>query len=227
VDLWNIVRVQQRLKEFSNPKSQDHLIRVKIDTSNSLGTRVLDLRTLAKEIGINHNLALELWASKNRECMLLACIIDDPREISEDQIDSWLLDVNTWELCDCLICNAFEHTSFTFQKAIEWANREEEFIKRAAFVTMARYGLKNRQINLEQVEQFWCLIKQHAIDERNWVKKAVNWALRQLGKKNKNFHQKAIAIAEDLLKLKSKAAHWIAQDALRELRDPKIIQRIK
>lgn len=228
---WKVVRLElseviRKINEFTNVKSKEHLARVGIDVNDARGTTVSDLRILAKEIGINHDLALQLWDTKNRECMLLATFIDDPKLINEEQIDKWILDVTSWELCDGLMCNAFEKTKFTFKKAIEWADREEEFVKRAAFVIMARYGLKNRKISDKEALTFWNLIVKHALDERNMVKKAVNWALRQLGKKNIEFNKKAIEISEQLAKISSSSTKWIASDALRELKSASVQKRL-
>ena len=220
-----VADIFERIKLIPHPKSVDHLKRVKIDMDNALGTRVGDLRVLAKEIGTNHDLALKLWDTKNRECMMLACLIDEPKRITNEQIEAWVLDCVNWELCDCLMCNAFEKTQMTYQKAIEWADRKEEFVKRAAFVLMARYGLKNRKITEVQIASFWELIIRNAVDSRNMVMKAVNWALRQLGKKNSNFNQKAIKVAEEIQKLDSPAAKWIAKDAIRELKNKHIQSR--
>lgn len=188
-----------------------------INPQHALGISISILRKMAKEIGKNHSLAQELWDSGIHEARLLAVYIDDPSQATEEQMESWVKDIDSWDLCDGFCNNLLVRTPIAVQKAIEWSNRPETYVKRAAFSLMACIAVHLKQLPDEQFEEFLDLVYKQAIDDRNFVKKAVNWALRQIGKRNTNLNQKAIAIAQQIQQLDSKAAQWIADDALREL----------
>ncbi len=148
----------------------------------------------------------------------MAAFIENPRAVSEEQMERWASDFDSWDICDQVCSNLFDRTPFAFRKAQEWSNRSEEFTKRAGFVLMACLAVHAKKASDEEFETFFPLILQEAVDERNFVKKAVNWALRGVGKRNINLNQKAIQTALGMQKMDSKSARWIAADALRELR---------
>ena len=146
--------------------------------------------------------------------------------VSEEQLEHWVKEFDYWEICDQCCMNLFEKTKFAFKKAIDWSVKEEEFIKRAGFVLMARLAVSDKKANNKKFEEFFPIIKRESTDERNYVKKAVNWALRQIGKRNLNLNSKAINTAKKIQKMNSKAAKWIAADALRELTNESVKKRL-
>ncbi len=219
----------KRLKSLSNKKNVEGMARFGINPEGTLGISVTTLRKLAKEIGKGHELAQELWQSGIHEARILAALVDIPEEVTMNQAESWLKDLDSWDVCDQLMMNLFDKTSFAFKKAIEWSKRKAEFEKRAGFALMATLAFHDRNANDEKFEVFLQLIIDAATDERNFVRKAVNWALRQIGKRNMLLNKRAIAISNEIINKfpGSKSAKWIAKDALRELQDEKTINRIK
>jgi 3-methyladenine DNA glycosylase AlkD len=219
--------VIKRLKSQSNPKAVEGMARYGINPKNNLGISVTNLRKLAREIGCDHELALQLWASEIRDARFIAATIDDPNEVTEEQLESMVLDLNSWDLCDHCCSDIFLKSNFAYKKASEWSEREEEFVKRAGFSLMARLAVRDKKAEDEKFEMFLPIIKRESADERNYVKKAVNWALRQIGKRNPHLNKKAIRTAKDIQEMDSKSAKWIASDALRELTGDKIQMRLK
>jgi len=158
-----------------------------------------------------------LWASGLHEARILASMIDDPRLVSEHQMETWVKDFDSWDICDQVCGNLFDKTPSAFQKAVEWCHREPEFVRRAGFVMMAELAVHDKQAPDEVFLPFFPLIKQYATDERNFVKKAVNWALRQIGKRDATLRASALEWAEQIRAMDSKTAQWIAKDAMKEL----------
>ncbi|MDB5137580.1 MAG: alkylation repair protein [Mucilaginibacter sp.] len=175
------------------------------------------VRQLAKEIRINHNLSLELWDTGIHECRILASMIGDPKLVTPKQMDNWVADFESWDVCDQVCGNLFDRTEFAMDKAIEYSTAKQEYIKRAGFVLMAEYAVHNKKARNEEFIKFFPLIEREARDERNFVKKAVNWALRQIGKRNKTLHKIAIETAKRIQQQESRSAKWIAKNALDEL----------
>jgi len=210
-------KVIEKLKYLSNPKAIIGMVRYGIAPENTYGVSIPNLRKIAKEIGISHQLAQQLWTTNIRETKILASMIEDPEMVTEEQIEDWVKEFNYWEICDQCCMNLFERTKFAYKKAIEWSSREKEFVKRAGFVLMARLAVSDKKAGNKRFEKFLPVIKREATDDRNYVKKAVNWALRQIGKRNLNLNGKAIKIAKEIQKMDSKTAKWIASDAIREL----------
>ena len=209
------------LKAVANPQSAEGMARVGIQTSAALGISIPTLRKMAKEIGVGHDLALALWETEIHEARILACYIADPTQVSEAMMEHWVQDFNSWDLCDQCCGNLFDRTEFAYKKAIEWSEREEEYVKRAGFALMAWLPIHDKDVPDRMFTQFFPYIKKGATDERNFVKKAVNWALRNIGKRNLDLNTLAIQTASDIQRLESKAARWIAGDALRELTSEK------
>ena len=192
-----------------------------------LGVSIPDLRKLAKELGQNHKLALKLWKTGIAEPKILASMIDDPNKLTEEQMEDWVKDIDSWDVCDQVCMNLFEKTPLARKKIIDWSSREEEFVKRTAFSLIACLAWHDKKASDEKLIELLPLIMRGATDERNFVKKAVNWSLRNIGKRNLNLNEAAINTAKEIQRLDSKAARWVASDALRELQSEAIQTRLK
>ncbi len=216
----------KQLKSLSQPKAIANLAKFGITPERTFGVSLPDLRKLAKELGTDHQFAQQLWANNIRETRILASLIADPQRITEQQMEQWALDFDYWEICDQCCSNLFRYTPIAYQKAMEWSAREEEFVKRAGFALMAGLVISDKKSPNTQFEQFFPLIIREATDTRPMVKKAVNWALRQIGKRNLNLNKRAIDTAKSLQKLDTKSANWIASDALRELTSEAVQKRL-
>ena len=197
-----------------------------INIKYALGVRVPVLRALAKKIGKDHKLALGLWKSGIHEARILAGMIDDPLKVTEKQMEQWVKGFNSWDVCDQCCGNLFDKLPVAWEKAVEWAKRDEEFVKRAGFALMACLAWHDKGSHDRKFIKFFPVIKKHSTDERNFVKKAVSWALRQIGKRNLNLNKKAIKIAREIKRIDSKSAQWIANDAIRELTSENIQKRV-
>jgi 3-methyladenine DNA glycosylase AlkD len=213
----NAMKVVRVLEEFRNPESLEGLARFGISTKNTLGISIPILRDLAKEIGRNHALAAELWKTELHEARILAGYIDDPENVTSSQMEKWAKDFDSWDVCDQICSSLFDKTEFAAAKAKEWSKRREEFVKRAGFVLMASLAVHDKRAGDDLFISFLPLIKREAADERNFVKKAVNWALRQIGKRNPKLNKAALDTAREIRKMDSTTARWVAADAIREL----------
>jgi 3-methyladenine DNA glycosylase AlkD len=218
--------VLDRLKSLANPQAVAGMARYGISPHNTLGVSVPALRKLAREVGRNHGLAQQLWSSGVHEARILASMIDDPRMVTEEQMDRWAADFDSWDVCDQCCGNLFDKTGFAYRKAIEWAARDEEFVKRAGFALMAWLAFHDKRAPDEAFLQFLPVIKRESVDDRNFVKKAMNWALRHIGKRNANLNRAAIQTAKEIQEMGSKPGRWIAADALRELTGEKVRARL-
>jgi 3-methyladenine DNA glycosylase AlkD len=218
--------ILKELKSMADPKVLVQEQRLGIRVDNAIGISVWDLRKYAKELGHDQALAEELWKTGIREARLLAGYVADPQTISEKTIDKWVLAFDSWDQVD-QISDAFLFSPFAYRKAIECSKRKEEFVKRTAFVLMAGLAFYDKEANDAAMEKFLPIIVRAADDERNFVKKAVNWALRNIGKRNAALNKKAIAIARQLAAAESKSAQWIGKDALRELASDKVQAKLK
>jgi 3-methyladenine DNA glycosylase AlkD len=208
-------------------KALKGMSRFGIDTSRAFGVSVPQLRDLAKKTGRNHELAQQLWKTGIHEARILAGMIDDPTKVTEDQMDNWAKEFDSWDIVDGSCGNLFDKTPFAVRKAHEWSARPEEYVKRAGFVLMAEIAVHDRKAADRTFLEFLPVIVRESSDERNFVKKAVNWALRQIGKRNMALNKAAIGTGKALQKLDSRPAKWIAADALRELTNPEIQARLK
>ena len=188
-----------------------------IISNNSLGIYHKELKMIAKEIGPNNELAIQLFDSGIYEGRLLCSKLFKPKEVTEQLMEKWVKTFENWEICDSFCMGLFSKSKFALTKIVEWSKRDPEFEKRAGFATMASYCMADKKSENELFEQFFPLIKRAANDERLYVKKAVNWSLRNIGKRNIDLKEKAIDIANEILKFDSKSAKWIAKDALKEL----------
>jgi 3-methyladenine DNA glycosylase AlkD len=206
------------LRAHANHANVEGMARYGINSKGTLGVPIPVLRKLAREAGRSHELAEELWASGIHEARILATLIDDPARVTGRQMDRWASDLDSWDVCDQACQNLFRYTPSAFAKAGKWARARREFVRRAGFSLMAGLAVKARTATDAQFEAFFPLIEEAAVDDRDLVGKAVNWALRQIGKRNAALCAKAIATAQEIGNRDSRAARWVASDALRELR---------
>ncbi len=215
------------LESLSNPEDIEGRARFGINSKKAYGVRMPEIRRIAKNAGKNHELAQELWKYGYSETQIMASLVDDPKLVTEEQMENWALQFDSWDVCDQCCMNLFRKTPFAYKKVHEWSKREETFVKRAAFTLIATLAVHDKKADNKTFESLFPIIIRESGDTRNFVKKAVNWALRQIGKRNKDLNKKAIRVAEEINKLDFKSAKWIAKDALRELRSEKIQERLK
>jgi 3-methyladenine DNA glycosylase AlkD len=220
-------QVIERLKALGDPKAIEGMARFGIHSSNSFGVSVPKLRGLARQIGPDHSLALQLWETGLHDARLLATMIDIPEKVSLDQMDRWVLDFDSWDVVDQSCGNLFDKTPFAHAKAREWCKREEEFVKRAGYVLMAELAVHDKNAKDKLFLDFLPMIIEGASDKRNFVKKAVNWSLRQIGKRNLTLNRAAVSTALNIQKIESNSAKWVASDALRELKSPGVLKRLR
>jgi 3-methyladenine DNA glycosylase AlkD len=216
----------RQLKALSNPKNVEGMARFGINPKNTLGVSIPTLRRIARSIGHDHELALRLWESGIHEARILAAMIDIPNRVHERQMESWVKDFDSWDVCDQCCSNLFDKTRHARRKAIEWSSRQEEYVKRAGFALMATLAVHDKSAPDRDFIRFLQAIEQRSDDERNIVKKSVNWALRQIGKRNQRLNQAAISTAKEIQRRDSRASKWIASDALRELRSLEAQRRL-
>jgi 3-methyladenine DNA glycosylase AlkD len=219
--------IVQELKRLSNPEALEGMARYGIETSRAYGVSIPSLRALARRAGRDHRLARELWASRIHEARILASMIDDPARVSERQAETWVRDFNSWDLCDQCCLNLLVRTPFAWRKAVEWSSRAEEFVKRAGFVLMAQLSVHDREASDAPFLRLFPIIRRESADPRTYVKKAVNWALRQIGKRNATLNRACIKLARDIARMDSRPARWIAADALRELSSAAVQDRLR
>jgi 3-methyladenine DNA glycosylase AlkD len=210
------------LRSMANPANVSGMARYGINPKRALGIKIPALRNIARQVGKNQSVAIELWQSEIHEARILASFIAEPALTSAELMETWVMDFDSWDVCDQVCSNLFDRTPFAIQKSIDWSGREDTFVRRAAFVLMAALAVHQKNLPDEQFESFFPLILQYASDERNYVKKSVNWALRQIGKRNQRLNRLAIAAAQELMNSDSGSARWVAGDALRELSSEKI-----
>jgi 3-methyladenine DNA glycosylase AlkD len=222
-----IERLIETLRSHANPANVAGMARYGINTEGTLGVPIPVLRRMAKEAGHDHALAEQLWSSGIHEARILATLVDDPAMVTARQMDRWARDFDSWDVCDQACQNLFRNAPMAFAKAAQWARAKGEFVRRAGFALMAGLAAMRGDVPDEQLAAFLPLIAEAASDDRNMVKKAVNWALRNIGKRNRRLHKLAIAAAEEIRQQDSRSARWISADALRELRNPATMARIK
>lgn len=226
-NITKYVEIINKLKSLARPEVVKEMARFGISPKNTYGVSIPSLRKMVKEIGMDHELALKLWDSKIHEARILASLIDDPEMVTEEQMEKWAKDFDSWDVCDLCCGNLFDKTVYAYKMAVEWSSREEEFVKRAGFVLMATLAVHDKKARDENFLKFFPLMIREATDNRNYVKKGVNWALRQIGKRNLGLNKKAIKTAQKIKIIESKAAKWIASDAIRELKSESVQKRLR
>ena len=223
----NAKEIIEILKSKANAKNVEGMARFGINKNGTLGVAIPDLRKLAKNIGKDHKLAGKLWRSKIHEAKILASYIEIPELVTEGQFEKWVKDFDSWDVCDQVCSSVLDKTKFAYKKIFELSKREKEFVKRTAFTLMACSAVHDKHAKDSMFVKFFPIIKREASDERNYVKKAVNWALRQIGKRNYVLNGKAIKAAKEIRKINSKSARWIASNALTELKSEAVQKKVK
>lgn len=216
----------QRLKEASRPDEVERMAAYGLAADRNMGVRIPDLRRLAREIGVDHDLALDLWAAGYRETRILAGLVADPDLVDPVLMNDWAADLSDWEVCDQNCINLFRKTAWAWEKAIEWVFREEEFVRRAGYVLVAALAVHEKEVSDQRFIDLLPLVEANADDDRNLVKKAANWALRQIGKKNVELNQAAVELAVRLKDHPTKSGRWIGSDAHRELTSDQVRRRL-
>lgn len=215
-----------RLEALASPDDAVGMARFGIRGARVLGVPVKTLRTIARETGHSHTLADALWTSGMHEARILASIVAEPKRVTIAQMEQWVADLDSWDLCDQCCTNLWVRTPFARDQALIWSERGEEFVKRAGFVLMAQVASKDKRVPAVLLHRYLDRAEREANDERNFVKKAVNWAIREIGQRSAELNAAAIVVAERLQMSDSRAARWVGSDALRELTSPKIAQRV-
>ncbi len=218
--------VLKKLEAHADPRVRAAMPRFGIRFERAHGIPTPVLRRLAREIGTDHNLAQQLWDSGIHEARCLAAMVDDPAQATASQMERWARAFYSWDIVDGICCHLFVYAAPAWKKALEWSRREEEFVKRAGFSLMAYLAVHDKRASDARFARLLPIIRRGASDERNFVKKAVNWALRQIGKRNRRLNRLAIKAARDIRRVDSPAARWIAADALRELTGAAVQRRL-
>lgn len=218
--------VLAKLKAKARPDQLEGMARYGMVIERRLGVSIPGLRELAKELGKDHVLALELWRTGIAEAKILAAMVDEVEKVDARQMEDWVGGFDYWDVCDQVCMNLFEKTPLAWKKILDWSEREEEFVRRAAFALTACLAWHDKKAEDERFIRLFPVIKRGATDERNYVKKAVNWALRNIGKRNSNLNKAAIELAKQIQQMDSKAAQWIATDAIRELEGAAVQRRL-
>ena len=226
-DLGAIDFILSELKSISEPEYLKKMAHFGIDVSKAYGIRVPNIRKLAKQIGKNQELSLLLWETGFHEARLLAIFIGDYKLITEPQVNQWTKDFTSWDMCDQACVNLFVKTPYFKSKVLEFTKADEEFVKRTGFVLMATAAVHLKKEPDETFLNFLPIIEREAYDNRNFVKKAINWALRQIGKRNVSLHQHAINTANNILAQQNRKANWVALDALKELNSNAVLSKHK
>jgi 3-methyladenine DNA glycosylase AlkD len=216
-----------RLEALGDPGELAGMARFGIVTDRAYGVRVPELRKLAKVIGKDHPLALELWAEGSREARIIAALVADLKQVDDALLEAWARDFDSWEVCDQCCMNLFDRLPVAYEKAVQWCRRDEEFVRRAGFALMACLAMHDKKAPDEKFLPFFTEIASAAGDGRNFVKKAVNWALRQTGKRSLFLNEKALEAAREIQKQDSRSARWIAADAIRELESEAVGKRLR
>jgi Predicted DNA alkylation repair enzyme len=206
---------------------REGMARFAIPSDNAFGVAVGEMRNYAKEIGRNHELAAELWEAGWYEARMLACFVDDPKEVTPTQMDRWAKDFDSWAICDTACFHLFDRTPHAWSKVRQWAKRKDEFVRRASFALLASLALHEKKGPDEPFAEALALIERYSDDDRNFVKKAINWALRAVGQRSRPLHAASVALAQKLAVSETSCTRWIAKDALRELNGPVVAKRLK
>lgn len=214
------------LKKKAHPGVLSGLDRFGIPSDKRLGVTIPETRKIAKTLGTDHRLALALWKTGVPDARILASMVADPERLSSREMESWVKDFDAWDVCDQVCMNLFSRSPLAWKKIKPWANDEREFVKRAGFVLIAILAWHDKNSPDKTFVSYFSLLKKGAKDERNFVKKAVNWALRGIGKRKKSLHAPALRLSRELAKSSLKSTRWVGQDALRELESAAIRKRL-
>jgi 3-methyladenine DNA glycosylase AlkD len=224
---WTKAAVLRELQGLANPKVRAKMAYFGVDVPKAHGISVPVLHQFAKQIGKDHRLAQELWATGIHEARILATLIGESEKVTSSEMDRWVRDFDSWDVVDAASCYLYAQAKPAWNKVAAWSRRREEFVKRASFSLVAYLSYKDKAASDARFVRFLRVIEREAHDERNFVKKAVNWALRNIGKRNLRLNREAIRAAERIRLQGSRAARWIAADALRELKSDAVQKRLQ
>jgi len=225
-----MVSVKEVIKKLEAKARGDQLegmARFGMTLERRLGVSIPDMREISRELGKDHRLAVQLWETGILEAKIVAAMVDEPDKLSEAQMEDWVKGINSWDVCDQVCMNLFEKSSLAWKKVTDWSKREEEFTKRAAYALLACLAWHDKDAKDAEFIKLLPVVKRGATDERNFVKKAVNWALRNIGKRNLNLNKTAIRTAGEILRIDTNAARWVASDAIRELSSEAVQRRLR
>lgn len=222
----NIKEILKTLKAAGSPENVAGMARYGIVTQSAYGAPSLAIERLARKVGKDHSLAERLWQTGNHDARALACFIEEPARVTAAQMERWVRDFDNWAICDGCCLHLFDRTRFAWPKAVQWSGRKPEFTRRAGFTMMAVLAVHDKQADDARFLKLLPLIEAGANDERKYVRKAVNWALRSIGKRNFRLNRAALRTAERIHKLDSRAARWVASDARRELTSEAVQKRL-
>jgi 3-methyladenine DNA glycosylase AlkD len=221
-----VQEVMKQLQALARPDQLEGMSRYGMAAESRLGVRIPDLRRLARQIGRDHELALALWKTGVADARILAAMVADPEGLTDSQMEEWVVGIDSWDVCDQVCMNLFEKSPHAVRKIHEWSGREEQFVRRAAYALIACLAWHDKERGDREFIELLPLLEAGADDERNFVKKAVSWALRHIGKRNVTLNREAVAAASRIGVRGGKAARWIAADAIRELESAKVQQRL-
>lgn len=219
--------VLDSLRKLATTKTRDGLARFAIPADKALGVAVGDLRNLAKTLGKNHHLAADLWATDIYDARMLACFVESPTEVTPAQMDQWARDFDSWAICDTACFTLFDRTPHAWKKIGPWSRKQPEFVKRGAYALIAGLALHDKKAADDQFIECLPLIERESTDGRNFVKKAVSWALRSLGHRNALLHSAAMELAERLSASTESAPRWVGKDVLRDLTRPQVARKLE
>jgi len=223
----SVKEVLERLRAKARPNQLEGMARYGMTAERRLGVSIPDLRRAARELGKDHRLAIQLWETRIPEARILAGMIDEPEKLSETQMENWVRGINSWDVCDQVCMNLFEKSPLAWKKIHDWSERKEEYVKRTAFALIACLAWHDKDAEDEKFIKLLPVIRRGATDERNFVRKAVNWALRNIGKRNTSLNKAAIKTAKEILQIDSNVARWIAMDAIKELQNEAVQRRLR
>jgi 3-methyladenine DNA glycosylase AlkD len=223
---WNVKTTVRELRRLGTKRNVEGMARYGIRAAKVFGVSKPKLDALAKKIGKNHSLGLALWSTGIQDAKILAGLISEPGQVTASQMELWVRDFDNWDSCDGTCCHLFVFAEAAWPKAFAWTKRKDEFQKRGGFALAAYLAYRDKSAGDAKYLSFLKVIEREADDERNFVKKAVNWALRNIGKRNPRLNRAAVAAARRIQKKESRAARWIAADALRELQSTAVQARL-
>jgi len=226
-----VTEIVKHLSSLGSVKNVEGMSHFGITTTKSFGVPTPVLKQFAREVKkqaeVRHALAQELWETGIYDARAVAFLIDDPKQVTKKQMDAWAMDFDNWATVDGTCGYLFCLTPFAYEKAVEWAGKKPEFLKRAGFSLMAYLAVHDKKADDTELAAFLPLIEKHSDDDRNFVRKAVNWALRQIGKRNLELNKQALEAANRIKLQNTKPARWIAADAIRELTSQAVIERLE
>ncbi len=218
--------VMRALRSNANPRNVEGMARYGITSAKAFGVSAPIVHRIARKIGRNHDLALMLWSTGFLEARAIAGLVGDPGKVTKKLMNTWVKDFDNWAVCDGVCGSLFDKTPFAYEMALNWTRRKEEFVRRAGFVLIASLAVHDKQASDDAFIKFLPAITLGSTDPRNYVKKGVNWALRQIGKRNLKLNAAAIRTAKRIRGIDSAAARWVAADALRELESTALRKRL-